>query len=129
MTVKAETVSIERGGAVSAVLGFDLTGPPLRAMALLGAVLACLLVWAMVSALWSADPWGSLALAARLAGILAAGLALVAAVDCIVAPHRLVLSLLVGLAVGIAIFTAASAAAALASRRRWYAASRVASTL
>ena len=38
MTVKAETVSIKHGGAVSAVLGFDLTGPPMRAMAL-GAVL------------------------------------------------------------------------------------------
>jgi exopolysaccharide production protein ExoQ len=66
------------------------------------AVLACLLIWAMVSALWSVDPWRSLALAARLAGILAAGLALVAAVGCIVDPRRLVLSLLVGLAVGIA---------------------------
>jgi hypothetical protein len=41
MTVKAETVSIKHGGAVSAVLGFDLTGPRLRAMAL-GAVFACL---------------------------------------------------------------------------------------
>jgi exopolysaccharide production protein ExoQ len=66
------------------------------------AVLACLLVWATVSVLWSADPWGSLALAARLAGILAAGLALVAAVGCIVAPRRLILSLLAGLVVGIA---------------------------
>ncbi|TMJ54830.1 MAG: O-antigen ligase family protein [Alphaproteobacteria bacterium] len=66
------------------------------------AVLACLLIWAMVSALWSVDPWRSLALAARLAGILAAGLALVAAVGCIAAPRRLVLSLLVGLAVGVA---------------------------
>ena len=45
------------------------------------AVLACLLVWAVVSALWSADPWRSLALAARLAGVLAAGLALIAAVE------------------------------------------------
>ena len=50
---------------------------------------------------WSGDPWGSLALAARLAGISAAGLALVAAVGCIVAPHRLVRSLLVGLAVAL----------------------------
>ncbi len=66
------------------------------------AVLVCLLVWGMVSALWSADPWRSLVLAGRLAGILAAGLALVAAVGCIVAPRRLVLLLLVGLAVGIA---------------------------
>ncbi len=55
-----------------------------------------------VSALWSADPWRSLALAARLAGVLAAGLALVAAVACLAAPRRLVLWLLVGLAVGIA---------------------------
>jgi hypothetical protein len=47
MTVKAETVSIEHGGAVSAVLGFDLTGPPLRAMALVGAVLACLVALAV----------------------------------------------------------------------------------
>ncbi len=66
------------------------------------AVLVCLLVWATVSALWSADPWRSLALAARLAGVLAAGLALVAAVACLAAPRRLVLWLLVGLAVGIA---------------------------
>jgi hypothetical protein len=46
MTVKAETVSIKHGGAVSAVLGFDLTGPPMRAMAL-GAVLACLVALAL----------------------------------------------------------------------------------
>jgi hypothetical protein len=66
------------------------------------AVLAGLLVWAMVSVFWSADPWRSLALAARLAGVLAAGLALVAAVGCIVAPRRLVLLLLAGLVVGLA---------------------------
>ncbi len=66
-------------------------------------LLGCLLGWSMVSALWSADPWRSFALAARLAGIFAAGLALVAAVDCIVAPRRLVLSLLAGLAAGLAL--------------------------
>ena len=66
------------------------------------AVFACLFAWAMVSAAWSADPWRSLALAARLAGVFAAGLALTAAVGCIAAPRRLVVLLLVGLAVGIA---------------------------
>jgi len=64
-------------------------------------MLACLLVWAAISAFWSLDPWRSLFLAARLAGIFAAGLALIAAVDRIAVPRRLVLALLVGLAAGI----------------------------
>src|ERR1700730_2541590 len=42
-------------------------------------VFACLLAWGMVSALWSEDPWRSLVLSARLAGMFAAGLALIAA--------------------------------------------------
>ena len=63
-------------GLVFLARGFELR--PLFARA--AAVLACLLVWAMVSALWSPDPGRSLALVARLAGILAAGLALVSVV-------------------------------------------------
>jgi O-antigen ligase len=97
----AALASVAGLGAASLVLvtrGFE----PRPLFGRTAAVLVCLLVWGMVSALWSADPWRSLVLAGRLAGILAAGLALVAAVGCIVAPRRLVLSLLVGLAVGIA---------------------------
>jgi len=64
-------------------------------------MLSCLLFWAAISAFWSPDPWRSLILAARLAGIFAAGLALIAAVDSIAVPRRLVLALLVGLAAGV----------------------------
>ena len=94
----ASAAGLCAAGLVLLVRGFE----PRPLFGRTAAVLACLLVWAMVSVFWSADPWRSLALAARLAGILAAGLALVAAVGCIAAPRRLVLSLLVGLAVGVA---------------------------
>jgi len=46
MTIEAETASISDGGAVSAVLGFDLTVPRMRALTL-GAVLACLVALAL----------------------------------------------------------------------------------
>lgn len=65
-------------------------------------VFACLLAWGMVSALWSEDPWRSLVLSARLAGMFAAGLALIAAADRIAAPRRLMRCVLGGLTLGIA---------------------------
>jgi O-antigen ligase len=67
-----------------------------------GMVLAGLLAWGTISAAWSIDPWRSLVLSARLAGIFAAGLALIAAADRIAAPRRLMLWLLGGLALGMA---------------------------
>jgi len=45
----------------------------------LALVLAGLVLWAAVSALWSPQPLGSLRLAAKLAGLFAAGLALISA--------------------------------------------------
>ncbi len=85
-------------GVVLSARGFR----PRPALVRTAMVLACLLVWGTVSALWSEDPWRSLVLSARLAGIFAAGLALIAAADRIAAPRRLMLSLLAGLALGIA---------------------------
>jgi len=64
------------------------------------ALLAALLVWGAVSAAWAIDPWRSLALDLRLAGVFAAGLALAAAAR-IEAPARLALLVLVGTFAGI----------------------------
>jgi O-antigen ligase len=66
------------------------------------ALLGCLLVWGTASALWSVDPWRSLIVAARLAGLFAVGLALAWAADRIKAPRRLTFLLLTGLALGVA---------------------------
>jgi exopolysaccharide production protein ExoQ len=72
--------------------------PPL---ALVAALFGVLLIWGGCSALWSVDPRRSLIVAARLAGLLAIGLALTAAADRIRAPRRLNLLLLAGLALGV----------------------------
>jgi exopolysaccharide production protein ExoQ len=57
---------------------------------------ALLLLWGGISAGWSIDPWRSLLIDARLSGLIAAGLALVAAAGLIAAPRRLALLLLAG---------------------------------
>lgn len=69
------------------------------------ALLAAILLWGAVSAAWSIDPWRSLALDARLAGVFAAGIALAAAADRVAAPGRLALLLLAGTlaAIGLAV--------------------------
>ena len=72
--------------------------PPL---ALAAGLFGVLLIWGAFSALWSVDPLRSLIVAARLAGLLAIGLALTAAADRIRAPRRLSLLLLAGLALGV----------------------------
>lgn len=74
--------------------------PSLAATAIL---LASLLLWGAVSALWSVNPTRSLGMAVRLAGLFAAGIALAAAADLVAAPRRLTYCLLSGLAAGIAL--------------------------
>ncbi|MGH7115518.1 MAG: O-antigen ligase family protein [Stellaceae bacterium] len=63
---------------------------------------AALLVWGCVSALWSIDPWRSLEMTARLAGLFAAGLAMAVAAGSVSAPRRLSAFLLGGFILGIA---------------------------
>ena len=53
----------------------------LRHLAVPAALVGALLVWGTLSAMWSIDPLRSLDLAARLAGLFAAGLALAAAAE------------------------------------------------
>jgi exopolysaccharide production protein ExoQ len=74
---------------------------PRLPLALATGLLGVLLIWGVFSALWSVDPLRSLIVAARLAGLLAIGLALTAAADRIKAPQRLNLLLLAGLALGV----------------------------
>jgi hypothetical protein len=71
------------------------------ALALPAILLGCLLLWGTASALWSVDPIRTLAVAARLAGLFAAGLALVSAASLIAAPRRMTLFLVGGLAVAL----------------------------
>jgi exopolysaccharide production protein ExoQ len=72
------------------------------ALVLPAVLLGSLLLWGTASALWSVDPIRTLAVAARLAGLFAAGLALAAAASLIAAPRRMTLFLVVGLAIGLA---------------------------
>jgi exopolysaccharide production protein ExoQ len=69
-----------------------------RAAALL---LAAMLVWGLLSALWAVQPAHSVLIAIRLAGLFAAGLALVAAASEIVAPRRLACCFATGLAIAL----------------------------
>jgi O-antigen ligase len=71
--------------------------PDLAHMAIL---LVGLLLWGTASVLWSINPLRTLAVAARLAGLFAAGLALAAAASFVAAPRRLTLLLVSGLALG-----------------------------
>lgn len=58
--------------------------------------LVALVLWGLLSSLWAIEPRRSLLIALRLAGLFAAGLALIAAASEIRAPQRLFLCLLVG---------------------------------
>jgi hypothetical protein len=71
------------------------------ALSLAAVLLGGLVLWGAISALWSVAPMRTLAVAARLAGLFAAGLVLAAATGHIVAPRRLAFFLLAGLALGI----------------------------
>jgi O-antigen ligase len=76
---------------------------PTPLLALATMPLVGLLVWGIASALWSVDPMRSLAVALRLAGLSAVGLALASAARLVVAPRRLAFLLFVGMVLGIAI--------------------------
>jgi O-antigen ligase len=104
---------VPRGAApLGAVAGLCAAGviaaaDPLRRLAGLrmpAAILGLLLLWGAVSAVWAIDPWRSLGLDARLAGLFAAGLALAAASGRVAAPWRLALCLIAG--TGLAILLA-----------------------
>jgi exopolysaccharide production protein ExoQ len=65
-------------------------------------LLGLLILWGMLSAIWSGDPLRSLDQAARLGGIFAAGLALAVAADLLSEPRRLSSFQLTGLVLAIA---------------------------
>jgi O-antigen ligase len=65
-------------------------------------LLGPLLLWGIISALWSVNPMRSWVVAARLAGLFAAGIALAAGAGLIAAPRRLTFLLLIGMTLGIA---------------------------
>ncbi len=75
----------------------------LRSLAAPAALLGSLLVWGAVSAAWSLDPPRSVELAARLAGLSAAGLVLAAAAGSLAAPRQLSLLLGIGFVIGLAV--------------------------
>jgi O-antigen ligase len=79
---------------------------PWRGLAGPALLLAMLVAWGAVSALWAIEPRQSVAQAVRLAGLLAAGMALAAAVDCIAAPARLSRLLCLGFVVAAALAVA-----------------------
>jgi O-antigen ligase len=87
-------------------LGLVLSTARKRYSPVLGvaAALLCLvLLWGAISALWSVTPLRSLAVAGRLTGLFAAGLALATAAGSIAAPRRLTFLFLLGLVVALAI--------------------------
>jgi len=86
--------------------GLVFTAGPRRpsvAVALATLLLASLLFWGALSASWSLHPGRSLAVAARLVGLFAAGLALTAAALVVAAPRRLTWFLVAGMTLGISI--------------------------
>jgi hypothetical protein len=68
-------------------------------------LLGSLLLWGIVSALWSVNPMRSLVVAARLAGLFTVGVALAAGAELVAAPRRQTFLLLIGMALGIAMVT------------------------
>jgi O-antigen ligase len=72
-----------------------------RVLQLPAMLLGALLVWATVSATWSVDPEHSLLIAARLAGLFAAGFALTATTEALVSPRRLLRCFYIGLALAL----------------------------
>ncbi|HEV2335921.1 MAG TPA: O-antigen ligase family protein [Stellaceae bacterium] len=83
--------------------GLALVDPPYDFSALRrpAAILCALAVWGGLSATWSIDPWRSLILDLRLAGLFSVALALAAASSRIAAPRRLALFFAAGTALGI----------------------------
>jgi O-antigen ligase len=98
---------VSAAGLCGAGLVLATNAPKARSMLVPAAVLlGCLLLWGMVSALWSVDWMRALVMAARLAGLFAAGLALAAAASCVKSPGRLTLWLLAGFVLGVAMTAA-----------------------
>jgi O-antigen ligase len=102
-------VLVSRGaaplGAVAGLFAAGLVmvrhGPRLAPLRPAAAILAALLLWGGLSALWSIDPLRSLLLDARLAALFAAGLALAAASGRLAAPRRMALAVFYGTAFAI----------------------------
>jgi len=89
-------------GLCAAGLVLSTGGPkPRLPLALAAGLFGILLVWGMFSSLWSVDPLRSLIVAARLAGLLAIGLALAEAAEHVGAPRRLNLLMLAGFVLGV----------------------------
>jgi O-antigen ligase len=93
--------------AVAGLCALGLTAPRgavawrrVRGLALL---FAALVLWGLLSSLWAIEPTRSLLIAMRLAGLFAAGLALIAASDAIVVPERLLAWFITGLVIGLAL--------------------------
>jgi O-antigen ligase len=87
--------------------GLVLATSPCRFAALRhpAVLLGALVLWGGLSAAWSIDPWRSMVLDLRLAGLSGAALALAAAASRIAAPWRLTLCLIAGTAIGIVLAT------------------------
>jgi O-antigen ligase len=69
----------------------------------LALMFGALVVWGLVSSLWAIEPRRSLVTALRLAGMFAAGLALIAAAEKIASPHRVLRCLMAGFALALAL--------------------------
>jgi exopolysaccharide production protein ExoQ len=80
------------------------------------AIFAVLVLWGAVSAAWSPNAARSLLIATRLAGLFAAGLALIAAIREIAAPERLLRCFFAGIALGIVILVVQRAMDGLLTR-------------
>jgi O-antigen ligase len=91
-------------------------GAPLRPLAVPAVLFGLVVLWGAVSAAWAPNPLRSLLIAGRLAGLFAAGLALVAVVPVIADPARLVRCFLVGVVLGLAILAVESATSGLLTR-------------
>ncbi|MGH7045356.1 MAG: O-antigen ligase family protein [Stellaceae bacterium] len=81
-----------------------------RGFALPIGLVAALSVWGGISIFWSIDPWRSLEMTARLAGLFAAGFALALAADLVAAPARLGACVVAGFAltIGLAVIDLAT---------------------
>ena len=100
-------VLISVAGLCAAGLALSSGGPkPRPALAIPAALLSGLLLWGTVSAIWSVDWLRSLIVAARMAGLFAAGLALVWAADSLRAPRRLTFAVLGSLVLAVVLAVA-----------------------
>ena len=98
----AALVSIAGALAAGVILATNRRAAFQSYLAAPAAMLGLLLLWGMLSALWSIDPLRALDQAARLGGIFAAGLALAAAAGLLSRPRRLAAFQLAGFVAAIA---------------------------